>query len=166
MRKLLFMSLVIMVFGSANAQVAENSELFQTIKTQDSLLFNIGFNTCDLAIFESLLHEDFEMYHDKSGILYSKADFIKVFREGLCKSPDTYQSRRELVPDSMEVFELKNQGETYAALQNGHHRFYEKVTGKPETAGNIARFSHLWLLVDNQWKLARSISYDHLMPEN
>lgn len=166
MRKLIFMSLAVMMFGLAKAQVSETSELFQTIKTQDSLLFNIGFNTCDLAIFEAILHEDFEMYHDKSGILNSKADFIKVFQEGLCKSPETYQSRRELISGSMEVFELKDQGETYAALQNGQHRFYEKVTGNPETAGNIARFSHLWLLVDNKWKLARSISFDHLMPEN
>jgi hypothetical protein len=132
----------------------------------DSLLFSVGFNTCNLAMFESLLSEDFEMYHDKSGILHSKAAFIKVCEEGLCKSPDTYQSRRELVPGSTSIFELKDKGKVYGALQNSMHRFYEKSNGNPETSGNIARFTHLWLLEKNEWKLSRSFSFDHLMPQN
>jgi hypothetical protein len=114
--------------------------------------------------FEKLISQDFEFYHDKAGITNSKEEFIKIFREGLCKSPSTYQSRRELVEGSLEVFELKKDGKIYGAIQNGVHRFYEKVEDSPETAGNIARFTHLWLLENNEWKLARSLSYDHLDP--
>ncbi len=145
-----------------NAQVEKSSELFQQLKAADSLLFNIGFNTCNMAPFETLVSENFEFYHDKGGITTSKAEFIQAFKDGLCKSPETYQSRRELVKGSLEVFALKNNGEVYGAIQNGRHQFHEKSVGSPETKGNIARFTHLWLLEDGVWKLIRSLSYDHL----
>jgi len=145
-----------------NAQVEESSELFQQLKAADSLLFNIGFNTCNMAPFETLVSENFEFYHDKGGITDSKAEFIQTFKDGLCKTPETYQSRRELVAGSLEVFALKNNGELYGAIQNGKHQFYEKLVDKAETKGNVARFTHLWLLEDGVWKLIRSLSYDHL----
>jgi hypothetical protein len=148
--------------NSLKAQVDRSSELFQQLKTGDSILFNVGFNTCNMSAFETIVSENFEFYHDKGGILNSKDEFIQVFKEGLCKSPETYQSRRELVDGSLEVFALKNNGELYGAIQNGKHQFYEKQVDKPETKGNIARFTHLWLLENNEWKLARSYSYDHL----
>ena len=34
---------------------------------------------------------------------------------------------------------------------------------KPEKAGSTAKFIHLWILEDNQWKLKRILSYDHKM---
>jgi len=145
-----------------NAQVEKSSKLFQQLKAADSLLFNIGFNTCNMASFETLVSENFEFYHDKGGITNSKAEFIQAFKNGLCKTPETYQSRRELVKGSLEVFALKDNGELYGAIQNGRHQFHEKSVGSPETKGNIARFTHLWLLEDGEWKLIRSLSYDHL----
>ena len=148
----------------STGQIDHKSELFQQLKATDSLLFNVGFNTCKMAPFEMLISEDFEFYHDKGGITNTKAAFIQAFKEGLCNSPSTYQSRRELVEGSLEVFELKNNGEVYGAIQQGIHRFFEKSAGEPETAGNVARFTHLWLLEDNKWKLSRSLSYDHLDP--
>ena len=39
-----------------------------TIMSRDSLLFNIGFNTCDVSQFENLLSNNFEFYHDKDSI--------------------------------------------------------------------------------------------------
>jgi hypothetical protein len=145
-----------------NAQVEKSSELFQQLKAADSLLFNVGFNTCNMAAFETVVSENFEFYHDKGGITNSKAEFIQAFKNGLCKTPETYQSRRELVEGSLEVFALKKNGELYGAVQNGKHQFYEKSIGKHETKGNIARFTHLYLLENGVWKLARSLSYDHL----
>lgn len=32
-----------------HAQVQPNSELYKTIMEKDSLLFNVGFNTCNLS---------------------------------------------------------------------------------------------------------------------
>jgi hypothetical protein len=162
--RFLYFGIISVLFNSnaLTAQVQNSSELFQQLKAADSLLFNVGFNTCNMAAFETVVSENFEFYHDKGGITTSKAEFIKAFKEGLCKTPETYQSRRELIQGSLEVFELKNNGTLYGAIQNGKHQFYEKSVGSPETKGNIARFTHLWLLEDGEWKLVRSLSYDHL----
>ncbi len=154
--------IALLAYFTSFSQIDHSSELYLQLESRDSLLFNIGFNTCNMSPFEEVVSEDFEFYHDKGGITNSKAEFIQAFKEGLCKSPSTYQSRRELVAGSLEVFELKNNGEVYGAIQEGVHRFYEKSVGKAETTGNIARFTHLWLLENNEWKLARSLSYDHL----
>ena len=114
-----------------------------------------------MAAFETVVSENFEFYHDKGGVTTSKAEFIQAFKNGLCKTPETYQSRRELVEGSLEVFALRKNGKIYGAIQNGKHQFYEKSNGNPETKGNIARFTHLWLLENGVWKLVRSLSYDH-----
>lgn len=74
---------------SAYAQVDKNSNLYKTILSKDSLLFNIGFNTCDISQFENLLSEKFEFFHDKDSISYKK-EFLYNLRNGLCKSPTTH----------------------------------------------------------------------------
>jgi hypothetical protein len=87
------------------SQVEKNSELFKTIISKDSLLFNVGFNTCDISQFENLLSDNFEFYHDKDSIS-NKKQFLHNLRNGLCISPTTYQSRRELLPKSTEIYSL------------------------------------------------------------
>ncbi|WP_210489509.1 serine hydrolase [Rufibacter aurantiacus] len=145
------------------AQEAPNSKLYKAIMAQDSLLFNVGFNTCNIAQFESVVSNNFEFYHDKGGITPSKEAFISGFKNGLCKSPSTYQSRRELIPGSTEVFPLyKDNHVLYGAIQTGRHRFYEKEAGKEETFASTARFTHVWQLENGAWKLIRSLSYDHV----
>lgn len=145
--------------SNLNAQEKEDSELFKTLKTKDDLLFNVGFNTCDISRFESLLSDNFEFYHDQSGITSSKASFITSVKDGLCKS--NYKARRELVEGSLEVYPLKNKGVLYGAIQMGKHRFYELEKGKPQRFTSIAKFTHLWKLEDGNWKLLRGLSYDH-----
>ena len=144
----------------ASAQVESSSELYKTILSKDSLLFNIGFNTCDIAQFDSLLSEYFEFVHDTDSISNRK-EFLNGIRNGLCKSPDTYQSRRELIPGSTEIFPLYKKGKLYGAIQHGEHRFYENMKGKPERFASTARFTHVWLLENGVWKLNKSLSYDH-----
>jgi hypothetical protein len=105
-----------------NAQVDQASELFVTLSSKDSLLFNVGFNTCNLGPFEDLISDDFEFYHDQAGITTSKALFLTSIKEGLCKL--SYKPRRELVKGSLQVFPLHNKGVLYGAIQIGRHRFY------------------------------------------
>src|SRR5688572_29482950 len=81
------------------SQVEKTSVLYRTLKTQDSLLFNVGFNTCDIKPFEDLISKDFEFYHDNSGRIFSKKAFIKQVRDGLCKL--SYQPRRQLVENTL-----------------------------------------------------------------
>ena len=149
-------------FGTITAQVEVNSELYKTLKTNDSLLFDVGFNTCELSAFENLLAEDLEFYHDKGGLIPSKQVFIEGFKNGICKSPD-FKSRRELVTGSLEVYPLYDNGILYGALQKGVHRFFESVKGQPESQGSTAKFTHLWLKEESKWILKRVLSYDHQM---
>jgi len=160
MIKNLFILFLSLLSYSASAQVEPNSVLYKTILEKDSLLFNIGFNTCDISQFDALLSEDFEFYHDKSGISDRKK-FLGDLKNGLCKSPETYQSRRELIPEKTQVFPLYENGELYGAVQYGEHRFYEKMDGKPEQYASTAKFTHVWIIEDGKWKLSRSLSYDH-----
>ena len=154
------------LFGSLSSfsQIDKNSEVFIALKTNDSLLFNIGFNTCDLSQFENLMSDDLEFYHDKSGTTNSLSQFLEVMKTGICNPSNIYKVRRELLNESLEVFTLYNNEELYGAIQMGEHQFFEKNMDQPENvekAGSIAKFTNLWILVNNQWKLKRILSYDH-----
>ncbi|MFT3687438.1 MAG: class A beta-lactamase-related serine hydrolase [Phycisphaerales bacterium] len=167
MAKQISLNLLLIIFCivSCKAQVDKNSELYKTIISKDSLLFNVGFNTCDLSQFETLLSENFEFMHDKDGIS-DKKKFLADFRKGLCSNPESFQARRELVPKTTEIFALytkSGQNKIYGAIQTGVHQFFEKQPGKAETFGSSARFTHVWLLQNGQWKLSRSYSYEHLI---
>ncbi len=142
------------------SQADKASKLYKTIMSKDSLLFNIGFNTCDILQFENLLSDKFEFYHDKDGVSY-KADFIFKLRNGLCKSPTMYQSRRELLSESTEIYPLYKNDTLYGAIQIGIHKFYETISGKKETYQSTAKFTNVWLLENGLWKLTRCLSYDH-----
>ena len=159
MKTILIPVFLMLALSPLFSQGDSSSELFKTLKTQDSLLFEVGFNTCDITQFENLVSEDFEFYHDKSGITATKADFITSIRDGLCKMD--YKARRELVENSLEVFPLENNGVLYGAIQTGNHRFYEVKDIKPDRLSSVAKFTHVWLLENGSWKLSRGLSYDH-----
>jgi hypothetical protein len=160
MKTILISFFLLLASSALFSQVEHSSALFKTLKTQDSLLFDVAFNTCDISQLEKLLSEDFEFYHDKSGITASKEAFVASIRDGLCKL--SYKPRRELVENSLEVFPLENNGDIYGAIQTGNHRFYALEKDKPEYQTSEARFTHVWLLENGLWKLSRGLSYDHL----
>jgi CubicO group peptidase (beta-lactamase class C family) len=160
MRKNIILICLFLTTLSGYAQVDKNSELYKTIMSKDSLLFNIGFNTCDISQFENLLSEKFEFFHDKDSISYKK-EFLHNLRNGLCKSPTTYQSRRELISESTEIYPLYKSKELYGAIQTGNHKFYETIASNKETFASSAKFTHVWLLENGIWKLTKSLSYDH-----
>ncbi len=159
--KLLIAFLTLSFSTVAIAQVDKKSELFKILKNNDSLIFKVGFNTCDMSQFENLIFDDLEFYHDKSGVINSKLDFIKVMKNGICNAKNNSKLRRELKKNSLEVFPLYNNNKLYGAIQQGEHLFYETVNNKETLNGN-AKFSHLWLLENNKWKLKRVLSYNHI----
>ncbi len=157
--------IVLSIFGiltNLNAQISTNSEVFSTLKAKDSLLFERSFNNCETQYLEQLIAQDFEFYHDISGIINAKDEFIQIMKSGICNSNNSTKSRRELVEGSLEVFLLKNNGKVYGALQNGVHKFFETTNGNT-VPGSIAKFSHLWIIEDGRWFLKRVISFDHTM---
>lgn len=162
MSKQIFLSFIFIftIIVNGKAQVKKDSDLYKTIISKDSLLFNIGFNTCDISQFEKLLSEKFEFFHDKGGIS-DKKKFLDDLQNGLCGNPSNYQARRELMPESTEIYALYNKGNLYGAIQVGVHQFFEKQPNKPEIFGSSAKFTHVWLIENGEWKLTKSLSYEH-----
>ncbi|TAD86403.1 MAG: DUF4440 domain-containing protein [Bacteroidetes bacterium] len=160
MRKNIALSCLFLAALSAYSQVDKSADLYKAILHKDSLLFNVGFNTCNISEFENLLSEKFEFFHDKDSISYRK-EFLYNLKNGLCKSPTTYQSRRELVAESTAIYPLYKGKVLYGAIQTGNHKFYEAIAGNKETFASSAKFTHVWLLENGVWKLNKSLSYDH-----
>ena len=140
-------------------QSQDTSQTYHRLKTCDSMLFNVGFNTCNIRVFEELLSDTFEFYHDQAGITSSKTAFITGIREGLCKLP--YKAIRQLEDSTVEVYPLRKNGVLYGAVQTGVHYFYARKTGKEDVRTSTAKFVHVWVLESGEWKLRRSLSFDH-----
>lgn len=141
---------------AATAQVDQHSELYKTILAKDSLLFDIGFNTCNIKQFENLLSDSLKFYHDKDGIS-NKAKFLTDLKNGICNAQANRRVKRTLVKERTEIFSLYKNGVLYAAIQNGEHLFSEKR----ESQAGIARFTNIWQLENGEWKLATSFSFNH-----
>ncbi len=142
-----------------HAQVSKDSELFKIIKEKDSLLFELGYNQVDTAQVKLLTAEDFEMYHDKQGILSPKKKFVSAMKS---LGDMNYKATRELVEGSLEVFPLRRNGEIYGAIENAVSKFYGKEEGKPKYLTSTSKVSILWLKENNQWLMKRVFSYDHV----
>ena len=160
-KKILLLAPIVCFSSQLSAQ--DISGLFDTLKDEDSLLFNVGFNTCDINVFESLISDDFEFYHDQGGITLSKSSFIDSIKENICNLD--YKPRRELVEKSLDAFPLYNNGKLYGAIQIGEHKFYAVYADGKEEHTSTAKFTHVWLNKDGKWTLSRSLSYDHQKPE-
>lgn len=161
-----YISIIVLLAVSSlmNAQISQDSELYQLLKSKDSILFDAAFNRCDVETMESLFTEDFEFYHDRSGFTDGREAFLKPTRENCEKrNPSEPQpSKRILIEGSLEVYPLhKDNGELYGAIQHGVHRFVFLNENKEYQQGDIAKFTHVWMLKDGEWKIKRELSYNH-----
>lgn len=145
------------------AQVDKESELFITLKKMDSLMFEKGFNECDLPFFDSIVNDDLKFYHDQSGI-QDKITFLDNIKKYICSAPDR-KPIRKLVEGSLEVYPMYDNGALYGAIQKGEHNFYIREPGKADVLTNIAKFTSVWTLVKGEWKYTVGLSYDHKEPE-
>ena len=41
------------------------------------------------------------------------------------------------------------------------HRFESLNSNREYEKGDIAKFTHVWILEEEQWKVKRELSYDH-----
>ena len=140
-----------------------HQEVFDELKRNDSLLFEIGFNQCDTNQVRILISDNFEFYHDQAGITNSKELFIQSI-SGLCTM--TYRPIREIDEKSLEVYILRENGKIYGAIQNGKHRFYGEEENRAKYLTSTADFTHLWIIEEGNWKLKKVFSYNHREPEN
>lgn len=137
--------------------------VFEALRINDSLIFERGFNHCDTNQLKLLISEDFEFYHDQSGVTNSKTSFIQSIA-GLCQL--SYRPIRKLEYNSLEVHLLRAHNEIYGAIQHGEHSFYAEEENTPIYLTSTADFTHLWLIEKEHWRLKRVLSYNHQIPEN
>jgi hypothetical protein len=123
--------------------------LFDTIAGLDRRLFD-AYNTCDLSTLGTIVTDDLEFYHDKTGLAVGKQTFVDSIRNNICG-----KTQRVLVPGSLEVYRLDH----YGAVEMGRHRFTHP--GHEELGIGEAKFITLWKFNNGEWKVARVISYDH-----
>ncbi len=164
MKKVILVVFSIFTVNNVFAQVDQDSDLYKQLKSRDSLLFDRGFNKCEISAFESFISEDLEFYHDQAGLSTNKEDFLEAVRNNICGNPEI-KPIRKLVSGSLKVFPLFENGELYGAIQQGVHDFYIKEPQKELRKTSSARFTHVWILENNEWILERVLSYDHKSPE-
>ncbi|HEV2746756.1 MAG TPA: nuclear transport factor 2 family protein [Allosphingosinicella sp.] len=154
--------LIALALAAAAPAVAipEGQALTDAIAARDADFFQLLFEGCDPARARAMLAVDFEMYHDKGGVVARSADgFIADYAKD-CearKRPDGWRSRRELVRTSLNVHPVPG----YGAIEDGEHLFYERKGDGPEKLVGRARFTQLWALTPDGWRLARVFSYAH-----
>jgi hypothetical protein len=132
----------------ALGDIKSQEELTKAITTLDKELFD-AYNSCDIDKLGTLVVDDLEFYHDKTGLAVGKQVFLDAIKNNICG-----KVTRKLVDGSLEVYPLKG----YGAVEIGVHRFYHP--GEPGNVGE-AKFITLWQYKDRAWKVSRVISYDH-----
>ena len=146
---LMLLLLVSRAHAQTNAQSnAQPGTLFTTVQSLDTQLFD-AYNHCDLSTLGTMVADDLEFYHDKTGLSVGKAPFLAAIKQNICG-----KVQRTLVPGSMEVYPLKDYGAVEIGVQRFHH------PQDPENVGE-AKFITLWQNKDGVWKVTRVISYDH-----
>ena len=161
--KYILQILILLISITSFAQVEKTSELYLQMKQMDSIVFDAGFNNCDLKSLEAILAEDLEFYHDVAGT-QNKAEFLEAMAKNICGNPSD-KITRQLIKDSMEVFPLMNNKVLYGTYVNGEHEFYRKETGKETIKTGYAKFSSYYELQNGAWKLKRVFSFDHKAAE-
>lgn len=144
--------------GEANAQNADE-QATRIILHKDSLFWQ-SYNHCDTTNYNQYFTDDVEFYHDKGGITMGVEGLAMSMKKNLCSNND-FRIRRESVKGTTKIYMLHNSGVIYGAILSGDHVFYILEKGKPERLDGLASFTHLWLLKEGVWKMARILSYDH-----
>ncbi|MDO8294920.1 MAG: nuclear transport factor 2 family protein [Caulobacter sp.] len=144
----------------AGPVLPQGEALTAAIKARDAEFFEVFFTGCDATRVAAMLEPDFEMYHDREGVVAtSAAPLVEGYAQS-CeerKKPDAWRSRRELVAGSLKVEPIPG----YGAFEEGDHIFYERKGDGPERLVGRAHFVQVWRLSPDGWRLARVLSYSH-----
>jgi hypothetical protein len=160
MRHLYILALIfISNLNLAIGQVSKNSEIFLTLKKQDSIFFERSFNLCDMDYLKNAIHNDLIFYHDQGGI-QNRASFLENTRNNIC-SDFNKKPIRKVIEESLEVYPMYNDGVIYGAIQTGLHDFYIREANKADKKTSTAKFIHLYLLINGNWILKEVMSFDH-----
>lgn len=156
-----------LLLAAAPAPVAalpQGAALTDAIKARDTEFFAVVFDRCEPERLRKMVTDDFEMYHDRGGVIARNADAFIADYAKTCAAraaPDAWRSRRELEPAGLTVDPIPG----YGAIEDGWHRFYERQGDGAERLAGRARFTQVWALTPDGWKLSRVLSYSHRAAE-
>jgi hypothetical protein len=137
----------------------KKQDLGNVILSKDSL-FWAAYSDCNVENMEKFFTGDVEFYHDKNGLVQGRQNLINGLRNNLCGN-ENFKLRREAIEGSAKVFPLQNSNVIYGAIISGEHVFYIQEKGKEERLDGLAKYTHVWILKDNAWKMSRILSFDH-----
>lgn len=154
--------LILLAAAAAPVTLPAPEQLAEQVRAADQELFALFFGVkCEPGKLRALITDDFEMYHDKAGVIATDADqFMAQYAEACAAraKPDAWFSRRALVPSSLHIDPVSG----FGAIEDGDHDFYERHgPDAPETLAGHAHFTHLWQLTPSGWRLKRVFSYSH-----
>jgi hypothetical protein len=147
---------IIAVMAPAMAEDKNTDWEAQVRKVDDTYWHDFNFGTS--ASLNAHLAQDVEFYHDLGGSLLGYDALSKV-NAGMDNSKN--RGRRVIVPNTLRVFPMRNGPDIYGALVMGDHDFFSTESGEIKTRVLRSSFTHLMLLKDGVWKVARIFSYNH-----
>ncbi|WP_109700179.1 nuclear transport factor 2 family protein [Chitinophaga deserti] len=154
-----FRYILLLLVVSASARAQTDAAVSQQILEKDSLFWH-AYNTCNLPQMASFYGKDLEFYHDKGGITLGADKLNASFTAGPCNPAGDYRLRREALPGTVTVYPMRKADTVYGAVISGEHYFFIVKNGQSRREGH-ARFTHLWLLENGEWKMTRILSFDH-----
>jgi hypothetical protein len=134
--------------------------LKQAILSRDAEFFELYFTGCDPERLMTMLTPDLEFYHDKGGFAFRDAEAMVADYAKTCaakKAPDAWRSRRALVPATVRIDPIPG----YGAIEDGEHYFYEGQSDGPQKRVGYGRFTIVWVLSPDGWRLSRCLSFAH-----
>lgn len=140
--------------------------LTQAILARDAEFFELFFTGCDPARLRTMLAPDVEFYHDKGGFIFRDAEAMVADYARNCAArikPGAWRSRRTAASASLHVDPIPGHG----AIEDGEHYFWERKGDGPEKRVGYGRFTIVWKLGPDGWRISRALSFDHRSaPEN
>jgi hypothetical protein len=159
-RHLVVGAFALICFASCEAIAQTEQEKLTAVILEKDSRFWTAYNTCDTEKFRSFFTDDVEFYHDKGGVTLGIDALTESVKKNLCGT-NNFRLRREPVAGTIKVFPLRKGNEIYGAIMSGEHVFYVTENGKPEFLDGRANFTHLWLIRNGDYKMARVLSFDH-----
>ena len=127
-------------------------QLRDTILRMDRKLFD-AFNTHRADAVMALFTEDLEFFQDNDGL----KNYQRCARDFKALFESNTDIKRELLPESLEVYPIKD----YGAIEIGTHRFCHKENGQIDCA--VFKFVMVWRKEGESWKVSRVVSYGHTL---
>lgn len=161
MKKIFQCAVVVASLVHAFASAQEPPKGWEAEVRQFDQAFWDAYNKCDIKKLVPMTVEGLEFYHDQGGTMMGRKAFEGAMEKNICGNPQGRRVRREAIAESVHVYPMMGGGKLYGAVIEGNHQFYGYAPAAAESLQDQARFTHLLLLNDGVWKVARVLSFDH-----